>query len=107
MNGLADCVARKLALAGYELARPLDIDPPNRDGILYRPGPKGNTIAVETIITGARNPVVSQRAARQTRAQPEHRTLTTKRQRRMPSVGGRTNHPPPTRAQCRFNVPSY
>jgi len=49
--GLADCVARKLALCGHDAVRPLDYSRANRGAVLYRPNPLKGVGPRERVIT--------------------------------------------------------
>lgn len=42
LDGLADCFARKLALHGHVVARPLDFTRLDRGTVYYRPNPRHN-----------------------------------------------------------------
>jgi hypothetical protein len=48
---LADCVARKLVVNGYEVLRPFDSLRPGNGGLLYQFDPTAGTIPWEQVIT--------------------------------------------------------
>jgi hypothetical protein len=50
-DGLADCTARKLAILGYEVARPLSFDRSGGGAVLYRLNPNKNAGLYERVIT--------------------------------------------------------
>ena len=53
LGGLADCVARLLALHGYQVARPLDFIRGGTDAILYRRNPIAAVGPKEQVLTEA------------------------------------------------------
>ncbi len=51
LDGLTDCVARKLVLCGHQVVRPLDFSRVDSGAVLYRPNPFKAAAPRERVIT--------------------------------------------------------